>query len=259
MASGLDKEKDETKQINTLIYTMRDAADDILKSFKLSSDDAAKYGVVKDKFDQHFVKKHNVIFERVKFNRRVQREGETVDSFVTDLYCLAEHCNYDTLHDETIRDRIVVGLKDFKLSEKLENDSELTLAKAIQQARQTEAGKNSKLSYETDSVKKKLKETLMLSTQLKRRRASRENPGGINPKENNLHHTKPQENKHRHLGKIDHTWHVDNAGARRFTTTKNVQQLTPFAENANGEAIMKHFVETPKPLESCAKKTKTFT
>ena len=40
-----------------------------------------------------------------------------------------------------IRDRIVVGLKDFKLSEKLQDDSELTLAKAIQQARQTEAVK----------------------------------------------------------------------------------------------------------------------
>ena len=33
-------------------------------------------------------------------------------SFITSLYCLAEHCGYGMLHDETIRDRIVVGLWD---------------------------------------------------------------------------------------------------------------------------------------------------
>ena len=32
------KQKVETKQINTLIYMMGDAADDTLKSFKLSED-----------------------------------------------------------------------------------------------------------------------------------------------------------------------------------------------------------------------------
>ena len=51
---------------------MGDATDDILKSFKLSEDKAKKYTIVKARFDQHFVKKHNVIYDRVKFNRRVQ-------------------------------------------------------------------------------------------------------------------------------------------------------------------------------------------
>ena len=54
-ASGLTDEKDETKQINTLIYAIGDAADNILKSFKLSEDEAKKYAVVKARFDQHLV------------------------------------------------------------------------------------------------------------------------------------------------------------------------------------------------------------
>ena len=120
---------------------MVDAADDILKSFKLSEDKAKKYTTVKARFDQHFVKKHNVIYERVKFNRRDQGEGETIDSFITNLYCLAGHCNYGTLHDELIQDRVVVALQNFKLSEKLQSDPELTLEKATQQARQTEVVK----------------------------------------------------------------------------------------------------------------------
>ena len=85
------------------------------------------------------MKKRNVIYERAKFNMRKQAEGESVDSFVTDLYALAEHCSYGDLHDEMIRDRLVVGLRSAKLSEKLQLDAELTLEKAVTQVRQAEA------------------------------------------------------------------------------------------------------------------------
>lgn len=56
-----------------------------------------------------------------------------MDSIITDLYALAEHCGYKDLYDEMIRDRIIVGLRDSALSEK---DSELTLEKAVTKARQ---------------------------------------------------------------------------------------------------------------------------
>ena len=62
-ASGLSS-KSEDQQVNILIYTMGDKADDILTSFGLSEDDRKKYDTVRDKFNQHFVKKRNVIFER---------------------------------------------------------------------------------------------------------------------------------------------------------------------------------------------------
>ena len=70
---------------------MGDQADDILRSFNLSKEDAKKYTTVKDKFDSHFIKRRNVIFERAKFNMRKQEDGESVDSFITALYELAEH------------------------------------------------------------------------------------------------------------------------------------------------------------------------
>ena len=68
-ASGLS-EKGEEVQVNTLIYSMGDKADDVLLSFGLSDNDKKKYEVVKDKFDSHFVKRRNTIFERAKFNQR---------------------------------------------------------------------------------------------------------------------------------------------------------------------------------------------
>ena len=45
---------------------------------------------MKDKFERHFTMKRNVIFERAQFNMHVQEEGESVDSFITDLYTLAK-------------------------------------------------------------------------------------------------------------------------------------------------------------------------
>ena len=60
-----------------------------------------------------------MIYERAKFNSHKQEEGEPVDSFITDLNALAEHCEYKDLHDKMIQDRIVVGLRDASLSEKL--------------------------------------------------------------------------------------------------------------------------------------------
>ncbi len=136
-ASGLDA-SDEEAQVNTLIYAMGDQADDILRSFGLSEEDAKKYKPVVDKFEAHFVKKRNVIYERARFNMRRQEEGEPVDSFITSLYTLAEHCGYGALHDEMVRDRIVVGISNAQLSEKLQLKADLTLETAIQAVRQAE-------------------------------------------------------------------------------------------------------------------------
>ena len=48
IASGIDKHSEAT-QVNSLIYSMGDQADDILRSFNLSKEDAKKYTTVKDK------------------------------------------------------------------------------------------------------------------------------------------------------------------------------------------------------------------
>ena len=121
LASGIHR-KAEHSQVNTLIYSMGDRADDILRSFRLTEEESKTYKTVKEKFDSYFIKRHNTIFERARFNLRKQEQGESVDAFVTALYELAEHCSYGELHDEMIRDRIVVGIKDPRLSEKLQLD-----------------------------------------------------------------------------------------------------------------------------------------
>ncbi len=96
--------------MNTLTYAMGDQADDILRSFGLLEEGAKNYKPVVDKFEAHFVKKRNVIYEWARFNMQRHEEGEPVDTFITSLYTLAEHCGYGDPHDEMVRDRIVLGI-----------------------------------------------------------------------------------------------------------------------------------------------------
>ena len=117
---------------------MGDDADDIFSALPMTADERKKYETLKSKLEGHFIIKRNVIFERAKFNLTFQKENESVDNFITDLFTLAQHCNYGTLHDEMVRDRIVVSLKDKTLSEKLQLETDPTLEKAINQARQKE-------------------------------------------------------------------------------------------------------------------------
>ena len=82
---------------------MGDQADDILLSFQLFEEDKKKYDIVLAKFQGHFVKRRNVIYERMKFNQRIQQVGESVESFITDLYALSDTCNYGELTNKMIR------------------------------------------------------------------------------------------------------------------------------------------------------------
>lgn len=131
---------------------MGDKADDILQSFNLTEDDAKKYATVKGKFEAHFVKRRNTVFERAKFNKRKQEEGEPIDDFITDLYCLAEHCGYGALHDELVRDRIIVGIRDRNLSEKLQMEPDLSLDAAVTKVRQSKAVKKQQSTVRDEAV-----------------------------------------------------------------------------------------------------------
>ena len=116
-------------------------ADDVFQSFRLSKADGKKYKTVKDKFDNYFIVCRNTIHKCAKFNRQQQGETESVDEFITDLYTLAKYCQYGELQDELIRDRIVVGIQDAQLSEKMQMEPELTLERAVTLARQSECVK----------------------------------------------------------------------------------------------------------------------
>ncbi|UYV74161.1 K02A2.6-like [Cordylochernes scorpioides] len=151
-ASGLINNP-ENEQVNMLVYCMGDNADDILLSCKIASDQLENYNKVIECFESHFIPRRNIIYERARFNKRCQQEGEKVNEFITALHSLAEHCNFGMLHDELIRDRIVVGVRDRALSERMQLDTDLTLVKATLMAKQLESVKEQQSSlYQQNSV-----------------------------------------------------------------------------------------------------------
>ena len=114
---------------------MGEDAEDTLTSTDISAEDRRSYAAVIAKFDAFFQVRKNIIFERARFSRRSQKEEESVEQFITSLYSLAESCDYGAMKDEMIRDRIVVGIQDNSLSERMQMDSDLTLEKAKRMVR----------------------------------------------------------------------------------------------------------------------------
>ncbi|MDD9361326.1 MAG: hypothetical protein PV344_00085, partial [Anaplasma sp.] len=110
----------------------------IFATLPIPADKTESYADVVAAFESFFIVKKNVVYERAVFNSRSQREGEAAADFITALYALVETCDYGTLKDELLRDRIVVGVKDKRLSTKLQMESELTLERAVLLTKQTE-------------------------------------------------------------------------------------------------------------------------
>lgn len=129
-------QKSEEEKINILVYIMGEEAEEILLQFANQPTtfvEAIRY------FENHFIPRRNVIFERFKFNSRTQKPGESMEAFITSLHSLAEYCEYGTLKEELIRDRIVVGMLDKRTSERLQLQAQLTLGECIIADKQAES------------------------------------------------------------------------------------------------------------------------
>ena len=84
----------------------------------------------------------NTVFERYKFWEYKQRDGETIGQFITELKTRAKSCEFGDQHDIMTRDRIVFGVSDTRLKERLfRESSDHTLGKAASLCRAAEASK----------------------------------------------------------------------------------------------------------------------
>ena len=125
VASG--SEDASEKQVSALLYCLGEQAESVLSSTDAQRKD---YDAVIKKFDDFFKVRKNTIFERARFN---QHEGESAEHYIYDL---AANCE---LMSEMIRDRLVVGIRDSGLSERLQLKADLTLEDAKKAVRQREA------------------------------------------------------------------------------------------------------------------------
>ena len=82
----------------------------------------------------------NKIHERYQFRKRDRESSESIDSYVASLCTSAKTCNYGSLLDSLIRDRIVVGIRDNGTRKRLLQQAlKLTLNRYIDICRSSEA------------------------------------------------------------------------------------------------------------------------
>ena len=85
--------------------------------------------------------KKNITYERHKFNTRNQEETESIDQYVTELRTLASTCEFENLKEGLIRDRVVCGIRNQALKERLLRECDLTLKKAVDICRAAEVSR----------------------------------------------------------------------------------------------------------------------
>ncbi len=138
VASGIG-EKSAKVQASTLLHVIGENALEVYNTFAWDDEgDAMKVDKIMEKFAAYCTPRKNITYERHIFNTRNQRAGETIDQYVTDLRTKAKSCEFGTLCDSLIRDRIVCGIIDDKLRARLLREGDLTLQKAIDICRANE-------------------------------------------------------------------------------------------------------------------------
>ena len=65
------------------------------------------------------------------FSFRACKNSRTVDTFITDLRMKVKTCEFGTLHDSLIKEKIVCAIDNNSVRERLVRNTELTLEVAI--------------------------------------------------------------------------------------------------------------------------------
>ncbi|CAB4044721.1 Transposon Ty3-G Gag-Pol poly, partial [Paramuricea clavata] len=132
-------ESAEKEQCDAFRYIIGQDGRDIYNTMAFTVHEVDKIDILFAKFEEYCKPRKNIIMERYKFNTRVQRKNETADQYVTELKLIAKNCNFGSLKDELIRNRLVYGTNSERIKERLlRGEEELTLVKALKICRADE-------------------------------------------------------------------------------------------------------------------------
>lgn len=199
LASG-KSDKTEAIKIATLLHMLGDEGIQIYNTFEYEEgEDQTKLNVVMGKFDKYCNPLRNIVYEHYKFFKRDQLPGETIDQFITALRQLASTCEFKE-KDVLIMDRIVLGIRNMKIQEKLLEHGKLELNQAIDICRSMESSHSTQREITKDSTN-----ISSINTKYKDNkcfvRKKTENPGGQQRKLSNIDSSRQVYSKTRELHK----------------------------------------------------------
>lgn len=106
-------------QAATFMSIIGPDAIDIYNSFNLNTIDEQKLSIIIGKFEEYFAPKNNISFERYVFFKIEQHEDESFNEFITRIKIQANKCEFGTLLEEMLKDKIVFGIKSTQIREKI--------------------------------------------------------------------------------------------------------------------------------------------
>ena len=104
--------------------------------------------------------KRNIVYERYMFNTCMQNVEESIDRYVNRLRKQAATCEFGTLTDELIRDKLVLGIRDESTELRLLKEDKLDLNKALHICRSNEIASSQLKAMNSDSNKAQNKEEI---------------------------------------------------------------------------------------------------
>ena len=130
---------EEPQEFQTAVFLscLGDDGNDVYDGFSFEPGQDRDIAVIIAKFDSFCVGETNEVYESYKFFKRSQEPGETVDGYVAVLRRMIKNCNYGDvkIEERILRDRVVVGVSNETIRQKLLQEPGLTLKKCIDIAR----------------------------------------------------------------------------------------------------------------------------
>lgn len=134
----VERAETTARKASILLHVIGEEALEIYNIFNIS-DGERKLDVIMTKFEEYFVPSTNVTYERYKFFICDQKQGVSFDQYYAELLTLAKSCEFGDLKDQLIKDKIVTGIPDNALRERLLREKDLNLDKAVQMCRAAES------------------------------------------------------------------------------------------------------------------------
>lgn len=98
----------------------------LLKSLIAPAKPGSKsYDELVKELTEHYDPTPSETVQRHKFHTRVRQEGESVATFVSELRSIATFCNFGDSLDQMLRDRIMCGIRNEMIQNRLLSESKL--------------------------------------------------------------------------------------------------------------------------------------
>ena len=133
---------DDDKKIAVLLTSMGTTTYTLLKNLvRPAAPQDKSLNALFKLLQDHYEPRIIVVAERFRFYKRMQREGENIAVYVSELRRLAKHCDFGEQLNTALRDQLVCGLLHENMQQKILAEAGLTLEKALRIAQAAETAR----------------------------------------------------------------------------------------------------------------------